>query len=152
MSQDERDLTRASQTAAMALLGKISIWNSVSILASHVSDPLPIGRDAIDMCRMLFDGNNSDLGPISSQQAQNAIHQLLPRLLKQVEIIVQSAVQYCKTFQWTSEHAGLRKAVVYCLVVIYLKRQDIVRPYLDQTTNANRKLFDLYLKKHNASP
>jgi CLIP-associating protein 1/2 len=136
MSQDERDLTRASQTAAMALLGKISIWNSVSILASHVSDPLPIGRDAIDMCRMLFDGNNSDLGPISSQQAQNAIHQLLPRLLK----------------QWTSEHAGLRKAVVYCLVVIYLKRQDIVRPYLDQTTNANRKLFDLYLKKHNASP
>ena len=93
MSQDERttthgrDVTRASHNAAMALLEKISIWSSISILANHVSDPMPIGRDSIDMCRQLFENNKTDsdsIGPINTQQAQNAIHQLLPRLLKQV--------------------------------------------------------------------
>lgn len=129
-----RDVSRAAQNAAIALLRNISIWRSLSILAEHVSESVPIGRDSIDLCRELIADKSGAMEEesIQSQQAQNAIHQLLPRLMR----------------QWQSEHAALRKAVVYCLVMIYLARREIVEPYLSQASQTNRRLFDLYLKKH----
>ena len=81
-----RDVSRAAQNAAIALLRNISIWRSLSILAEHVSESVPIGRDSIDLCRLLIEDKSATMEEesIQSQQAQNAIHQLLPRLMRQV--------------------------------------------------------------------
>ena len=84
--RSNRDVSRAAQNAAIALLRNISIWRSLSILADHVSESVPIGRDSIDLCRLLIEDKSAAMEDesIQSQQAQNAIHQLLPRLMKQV--------------------------------------------------------------------
>ena len=81
-----RDVSRAAQNAAIALLRNISIWRSLSILAEHVSESVPIGRDSIDLCRLLVEDKSGTMEneSLQSQQAQNAIHQLLPRLMRQV--------------------------------------------------------------------
>ena len=85
-----RDVSRAAQNAAIALLRNISIWRSLSILAEHVSESVPIGRDSIDLCRELIADKSGAMEEesIQSQQAQNAIHQLLPRLMRQVRISI----------------------------------------------------------------
>merc|ERR1712176_1413777 len=53
--KSNRNVSRASQNAAMALLRNMSIWASLSILANHVSEPVPVGRDSIDLCRLLVE-------------------------------------------------------------------------------------------------
>ena len=84
-----RNVSRASQKAALALLRNMSIWQSLSILANHVSEPVPIGSDSIDLCRSLVDEKRPSMQnePLTTQVAQNAIHQLMPRLMRQVRIL-----------------------------------------------------------------
>ena len=83
-----RNVSRASQKAALALLRNMSIWQSLSILANHVSEPVPIGSDSIDLCRSLVDEKRVEMQnePLITQVAQNAIHQLMPRLMRQVKL------------------------------------------------------------------
>ena len=83
-----RNVSRASQKAALALLRNMSIWQSLSILANHVSEPVPIGSDSIDLCHSLVDEKRPSMQnePLTTQVAQNAIHQLMPRLMRQVQI------------------------------------------------------------------
>ena len=85
--KSNRNVSRASQNAAMALLRNMSIWASLSILANHVSEPVPMGRDSIDLCRLLVEDKKQIMTTdnLNNQSAQNAIHQLMPRLMRQVK-------------------------------------------------------------------
>ena len=146
--RSNRNVSRSSQNAAMALLRNMSIWASLSILANHVSEPVPVGRDAIDLCRLLVEDKKQIMATdsLTSQSAQNSIHQLMPRLLRQVRTHY-SELNFILFNKWTSESAAVRKAVVYVLVTVYTTRREMVEPYLSTASQTNRRLFDLYLKK-----
>ena len=87
--QDDRtlkDVTRSSQNAALALLRNLSIWASLTILAGHVEESYPVGRDAIDLCRSIIEEKQEFISDSNNDtpEAQKSIHQLLPKLMEQV--------------------------------------------------------------------
>lgn len=133
-ARELRDVARSSNNAALALLRHLPVWQSLTMVAGHVSEPFPIGRDAIDIARSIIDEKSDDISnsPVDMPEAQKSIHQLLTKLME----------------QWQSEQAAVRKAVVYCLVLFHIAKKEMVQPYLDQASTTNKRLFDLYLKKH----
>ena len=86
-ARELRDVARSSNNAALALLRHLPVWQSLTMVAGHVSEPFPIGRDAIDIARSIIDEKSDDISnsPVDMPEAQKSIHQLLTKLMEQVK-------------------------------------------------------------------